>query len=364
MRQMIVRGIRRCGPLCWPWIASFPKIGKYALAQILANERYPRRAALPALVELLPGLSQGRPEALALADFLLADMPRAPFDIWPYAIVQASRGTEFRGRKVAVIAHWDQDGIIDPYVLHYAEALCKLGYRVVLASDMPVGLQPGRPITTPEELPQAFDAIVHRTCPGYDFTSWKAVLCALPEIFSASELLLTNDSIFAPIFDLRPMHDVMNALACDFWGLVESQDRKPHLQSYYLVFSPVALTSLAFAQYWDLVGPQNDKQKAISYELNLSLWLARHGLRPGAYSPKENQPAPMLNPTHCNWEFLLEQCHAPFVKRDLIFQNPYLVSLEHMEGVLKSHGYPVDLILAYGARTGQVPYFSGKRPGH
>lgn len=334
-------------------LARLPKVGKYALSQMLARASCPLPAAPPATVELLPGLSRMAPEALTQADRHLSDMPTDSFDIAPHVRVQAARSDDFRGCKVALIAHWDLNGLIDPYVMHYAKALKALGYHVLLASDRPVHA----PGATLGELPDALDAVIHRTCPGYDFTSWRAALHAFPTLLEADGLVLTNDSIFAPVGDLGRVHAAMDALPCDFWGMVQSQDKKPHLQSYYLVFRPAALRSPAFNHYWKLVGPQTDKEKAITYELNLGLWLARHGLRSGAFSPRENQPAPMLNPTHCGWDHLIEKYGVPLLKRDLIFQNPYQVPLDRLEEILRKQGYPMELILNYAKRRSLRPLF-------
>lgn len=341
------------GPLFWPLLARVPKVGKYALAQMLARAPQSRPAAPPMVLEILPGLSSGAPEALVQADLMLSNMPAAGFDIAPHVRVQASRNGDFHGRRVAVIAHWDPDGLIDPYVLHYAKALKAIGLSVILASDRPVRA----PGATPDELPEVLDAIVHRTCTGYDFTSWRAALHAFPSLFEADELTLTNDSVFAPVGDLGRVHAAMDALPCDFWGMVQSRDKKSHLQSYYLCFRPTALASMAFSSYWERVGPQTNKERAIAYELNLSLWLAVGGLRLGAFSPWENQPAPMLNPTHCGWDRLIERCGVPLLKRDLVFQNPYQIPLDRMEEILSAQGYPVWLILNYAKRRGLRPLF-------
>ena len=69
------------------------------------------------------------------------------------------------GRKAAVVAHWDPDGLIDPYVEHYLKHLRELGYLTVLAT----GSEPVQPPESPW-----LSALVLRHCPGYDFTSWKA----------------------------------------------------------------------------------------------------------------------------------------------------------------------------------------------
>jgi lipopolysaccharide biosynthesis protein len=278
--------------------------------------------------------------------------------VFPFSI-QVARRADWTGSRVAVIAHWDPDGVVDAYVLHYAAALRAMGYFVLLSSDRPLRFarRSGLEAASGGELPMEIDAIVYRTCQGYDFTSWKAAFCAFPSLFSAAELLITNDSIFAPVGSLAYVHEAMDSVSCDFWGMVESHDKQPHLQSYYLVLRGAAVRSVAFRRFWDYVGALPNKEQAIACELSFALWLCFHGLRAGAYSPAENQPHPLLNPTHCGWEHLLEVCRAPFIKRDLIFSNPYRISLCHMDIALRNKGYPVHLILDYAARRRQRVLF-------
>lgn len=353
LKHFVVEGIRRSGPHWWPRLAYLPKIGKYARAHILTRAPFPdKEVSPPSPVELIKGLSSKNPRAMAQANRLLPKLHRPPPDIEKFVTIQAARRTDWSGEKVAVIAHWDPDGIIDPYVLYYATALQHLGYRTVLASDRPLQL----PENTPQ-LPSPLDAVIHRRCPGYDFTSWKAALAILPGLYAAGELLLTNDSIFAPVGDLAAVHEAMAHVPCDFWGLVESQDKRPHLQSYYLVFRPDALLSPAFRLFWEQVGMDTAKECAIGHELNLGLWLAMHGLRPGAFSPAANQFDPQLNPTHCGWDFLLKRCGVPIIKRDLLFRNPYKIDLKDMIDAINGFNYPLELIMNYANRRNVRPNF-------
>ena len=69
---------------------------------------------------------------------------------------------DFSNEEVVLLAHWDPENIVDPYVLHMAHHLKQLGKKVILCSAAPL-------TTLPQET-DIFDAIVCRTCAGYDFT--------------------------------------------------------------------------------------------------------------------------------------------------------------------------------------------------
>lgn len=243
----------------------------------------------------------------------------------------------FAGKRVALLAHWSSDGSVAPYVLYFLRALRTEGWRTVLASG-------GEPQLNPALL-RLCDAVVWRTCPGYDFTSWKACFEGLPSLFAAEELLLANDSIFAPVGPLSPIHAAMEKVPCDFWGMVGSREFLTHLQSYYLVFRPAALRHPAFAAFWDAALITDDKlDTVLRLEVSLTGWLALNGLIPGVFVPPEALLPGNVNPSHYFWKQLLDRYHVPLIKRDLLRdqrQHPYLRGWENL---VARHGYDVRLI--------------------
>lgn len=70
---------------------------------------------------------------------------------------------------------------------------------------------------------------------GYDFGSYRRGLeqaQALGWLKQATHVLLCNDSVLAPLGDLRPLLERMQASADQAWGLTASHQFTPHLQSY------------------------------------------------------------------------------------------------------------------------------------
>lgn len=244
---------------------------------------------------------------------------------------------DWAGQRVALVAHWSADGRVAPYVRRYLGALGELGYLPVLTG--------GCPLVVDAELRAQCAAIVYRTIPGYDFTSWKAAFAAMPSLWTANEVLCTNDSVFGPITPLKPIHTAMDAVPCDVWGLVESREKRPHLQSYYLVFRERALRHPALRTFMDAVDLASDKMSVVlRYEVALSPWLALHGLRPGVWVPAASLPRGNFNPAQYLWRTLLERFDFPFIKRDLLrtcARHPHLAGWEHC---LSSRGYDPDLI--------------------
>lgn len=259
--------------------------------------------------------------------------------------------TDFSQQRVALLAHWDPDGLVDAYVLHYARHLNACGFAVVLAG--------GGPVEVTEECRNVFAAAVYRTCPGYDFTSWKGALEALPSLLQAAELFLINDSIFAPVGDLRPILQSMREVPCDFWGLVQTKGgpQLSFLHSYALLFRPAALGHPALAEFFARIPPDAQRDFALKHEVRLAQWLHFHGLSAGAWLPAEAMPWPWFDLPHLAWRQIL-RLGLPVMKRDMFFGRGKTRFPRGWERIARQHGYPVELIRNYLRRV-QVPRESG-----
>ena len=268
---------------------------------------------------------------------------RSPQAIDPAAVRRHVVGCrDFTGTTTAVVAHWDPQGVVDAYVVYLCRQFKKLGWKVVLASGGPVRC---------EERPDWADAVISRICDGYDFTSWKAALATFPTLLACKELVLCNDSVFGGLGAYGAMHAKMAALPCDFWGITESHEVVPHLQSFYLVFRPAALRHPAFSDFFDRVPLCNARTEAIRCETTLSLWLALHGLRPAAFVPCVTAAWQRVNPSCERWAELL-RLGAPVFKRELVLKNEREVSLVGWMDRVIATGYPLALLVAYCNRIG------------
>lgn len=256
----------------------------------------------------------------------------------------------FSHQRVALMAHWDREGLIAPYVRHYAEKLRELGFMAVLTSGAPLSAS-----TLTKDL-SPFAAVVWRECPGYDFTSWKAALEILPSLYAAEELFITNDSIFAPVGDFQPIFEGMRPVACDVWGLVETQVVVPHLQSYGLLFRRKALQHPALSEFFARIPLSGDRTLALKHEQRLAVWLHRQGLSIGAWLPARSLPWPWFNPLHRTWRQMLE-LGLPLMKRDMFLHRAGTNFPRGWQREAERQGYPSSLINDYLERA------CGKSPG-
>ena len=282
-------------------------------------------------------------------------------------------------RRVAIFIHYDNRGRVHDYVLHYLAALREVGFEIVVVSNAPklgeAALQQLQPLCA---------EIVRRKNVGYDFGAYRDGVLALGDLSRFDELLLANDSVYGPLYALEE-----TLARCDdgaaVWGVTDSWERRYHLQSYFLLFKKPALLHPSLGQFWRGVKHVQSKLWIIRrYEVGLTQSLIRGGLRCVALFPHRTAVSAFdtavragglldsealtaqhrdylrtlyravergdpVNMTHFFWDFLITDLRCPFIKRELLTQNPMGVPfIWRWEQVIrKATDYDTDLILRH-----------------
>jgi lipopolysaccharide biosynthesis protein len=163
---------------------------------------------------------------------------------------------------------------------------------------------------------------------GRDFGSWQWGLREIPALTAADTLLLANDSVFGPLFDLGEVFAAMQAEGADVWGITDSLETRWHLQSYFLCLSRPAHQSPAFRRIFGQDFSSFDgRQRIIRLgEIQLSQELVAEGLIARAYCPYERiSPAHNLgkwmNPMYYSWDALIVEQRCPYLKLELFREN-------------------------------------------
>ncbi|MGI9303182.1 MAG: rhamnan synthesis F family protein, partial [Gammaproteobacteria bacterium] len=181
--------------------------------------------------------------------------------------------------------------------------------------------------------------IVVRENLGYDFGSWRVGFDYAGDLSAYRRLILANDSVYGPLHDLHDLFATMNQRGAEVWGITDSHELKHHLQSYFLVFERAALESPAFREFWRTLPFYRFKRSIIWHcEIGLSRKLSRAELRLAAaheyISLRNSHPemiltaerratfAGPLNPTRNLWDLLVRDCACPFLKVDVLRDNP------------------------------------------
>lgn len=232
-------------------------------------------------------------------------------------------------RDVCLFAHFDRDDRLDDYVLWQLERLKELDFSIVFVSASRLA-----PIDVARLRSTCLDVILRENA-GLDFGSW-SVGFAKHGSDITGRLLLANDSVYGPIGDLKGVVNRLTRKDVDFYGMVESLQIAPHLQSWFLLFEPWVVRHESFKNFWQQPFATMAKTKLIAKgEVGLSRRLLAAGFRYEAlYRPRHFPLAGhAFNPAHLLWRELLVEAGVPFVKIELLRSNP--IALDDPGMILK-----------------------------
>lgn len=236
------------------------------------------------------------------------------------------------GGRLCVIVLLARDGCVLPHGLAHALAWRDGGYDVLA-------------VVVLDTLDQPFDAapldfaggLLLRVNSGYDFGAWAAAIRGLgPSLRELDALVITNDSVLGPSDRFGAMLERIDCSPAGLIGLTECTEFNPHLQSYLLVFKPLALRSAAFDRFWANVRSGDRRFVIDNYEIALQGRFERAGVSSAALFPVP--VGPFDNPTLSHWRELLA-AGFPFVKVQLLRINPREVSLSDWRTVLSAAGF-------------------------
>ena len=283
-------------------------------------------------------------------------------------------------RRAVIFAHFDKNDLVDEYVFYYLKELWKICDKVVFVTTSNICKQ------DIANLKKIKCQIIKRENVGYDFISYQVGLKKI-KFNNYDEVVICNDSVYGPIFPLEEIFKKMEQENCDFWGMTENYEYAYHLQSYFLVFRKNIFNSKIFHNFWQTINIFNSKQTIIQkFEIGLSQLLLKEGFLPIAVA-KSNKfnlfrqfglllkiinlhsvikfikneknidikgiiNTKALNPTHFFWKELLVNNKMPFVKVELLRDNPENININNIYNIInKLSSYEINLIKNHLARV-------------
>lgn len=253
------------------------------------------------------------------------------------------------GDKLCIFSHFDREGVIDEYVLNYLLALKSIGCDIVFVST-------AKDIQKEElsKLESICSQSIIKENIGYDFGAWSTGINECGRIIeNYNTLVLCNDSVYAPLFDLRIMFEKMSERKLDAWSVTDSMDISYHMQSYFLVFGKKILRNDDFMGIWQRYVVYKNKRNIIEkYEVGLSKFLLNRGFAIGAYCETKKVSNYKTNITHTHWRELILEYQCPTIKIELLRDNPLGVDISDVEQVISQHTqYNFALISKHLARV-------------
>ncbi len=220
-------------------------------------------------------------------------------------------------KRLAIFASYSKTGIIEDYVLYYLKGLREIVDKIIFIADNNSSL---------EEINKIKDLVEYSKFERhgeYDFGSYKRGFTYARDnnfLDDIDELILCNDSCFAPIFPFSQMFSVMQDRKCDFWGITESAEIKKHLQSYFMVFKKQVFQNQYFFKFLVRVKKRFNFMTVVkSYEVPFTKYLVKNGnFLYSSYIPLLPYKK---NPTFYINTLLKLKC--PFIKRKVFFDKRY-----------------------------------------
>jgi lipopolysaccharide biosynthesis protein len=277
-----------------------------------------------------------------------------------------------RGRRTLVLfAHFDAQGVVDPYVTYYLRALHGLGATIVFVS--------GSPRLSPESvvpIRSLCAGVYTRRTLSLDFGSWHLAWCILRRrgwsLDQFDRFIIANDSVFGPLFPIEEMWNSFHG--AEMYGAIESAEQAPHLQSFFLAWDLDPHTRAFLNDFWDSFQYMVDKDILVQqYEIGISERARETGLSTKPFvSVADIQAAYERSPDHewasrftgeptnntlYFWDGLIEQLRFPFLKTILPRHNqPWHDSMAHLRDFIERHtDYPYELIESNVNRLGCGP---------
>lgn len=258
---------------------------------------------------------------------------------------------------VAIYAHYTRSGRVTPMVFQQIKSYRDLGFTVVFVTMCERLNQ-----NDLERLRSLCFAVATRRSFGRDFGAWADMWPYVKQWFPRSkESLLVNDSVLGPVRPLAPIVGSMRAHT-GVIGLTESIAHFPHIQSYFLLIRGDEANESLGQFLSQLQLSASKKTMIVRGELGLARFMASRGIPMRAAFPYEAVETFALrdsvcldalrvcfpglvvtsntvseydlfrlrktmfdttvNPTHHMWRCLIKHFGFPFIKTELLLQNP------------------------------------------
>lgn len=243
----------------------------------------------------------------------------------------------YDGRKLVLFAHHDPQDEVDDYVRFYIEKLYSLGSTIIFVSGSPYLKE-----ASASKIAAFCSGIYTRHALSRDFGLWHLAWHQMKhkgwDLEAFDQLLLANDSVYGPLFDLREMFSQF--AGADMYGVTESKQQFPHLQSYFLLWDLNPQTRTFIEDFWRDFRYVVRKEKLIKRcEIGISQHARQCGLRQkvfisdsaareAAARHHDHQHAIEISAGNVNnslylWDVLITDLRCPFLKTDLPRRNRY-----------------------------------------
>ena len=215
------------------------------------------------------------------------------------------------------------------YVVDYIVQLLDAGIEVVLIANTDIHIDTLH--IDPTLMPRLLAAYARENI-GFDFAAWSHGLRLSAPDRTFERLYLINDSMAGPLDNraFLAMIQRVRGSPADVIGLTDNALPRPHLQSYFLVFSRRAQQSDAWkAVFRDALAFTSKEHVIVVYETQVTAILQAAGLSTQCLFPQIESSRDFTSYVHFRWQELVER-GMPFVKASIVrerLDDPEMIAL-------------------------------------
>ena len=235
-----------------------------------------------------------------------------------------ARGGEWirSAARVCFFAHFDREAKARESTLHYLREIREAGFAIVVISTCERMEDAER-----ARLEAACDDLIFRENTLLDWGSWAFALKKYDDVRPAEFMLFANDSVFGPLEPLRDFITELTRVPADFYGAVGSLEIALHVQSWFMLVRPSLYDDEIFRKGFVEIDPTFTKQQIIeAHEVGVSnRFLTDPRYRVAmAYDPRDYaiQRRTPFNASQLLWREMMEDGRVPFVKKEVLRDNP------------------------------------------
>ena len=257
-------------------------------------------------------------------------------------------------KRLVIFAGYDKDNIIDDYVVYYIKELRKIA-DIIYVSDCNM-LE-----SELEKISPYCIHIINGEHGEYDFGSYKRGYIYAKEkdiLKDYDYIILCNDSVFGPIFNLEEIVKNIENKNTDVWGIFKSLKDSyydDHLQSYFISIKQKVYISAEFYNFILSIKKESDKNNVIAkYEIGLSQLFKENNYSISYFLDSSlnlnlNRNTPLFDP------YISITNGFPFLKTYIFKHYMYLkqyglqMNIKKLKNLIKiiSKHYDIQLIIDY-----------------
>lgn len=192
-------------------------------------------------------------------------------------------------KRLFLFAGYDAQGIVDNTLLHYLRCLSGYGDIVFVMDNDAAESE----VDKVASIPNVLYAVATRHG-EYDFGSYKRAYDWADKnglLNKYDWVYLVNDSVYGPLYDIRPILDDLESRGVDLTGMIDFSNKctPVQVQSWFVGLSRRVATSDFMHVFMKNIRAQSDKQLIVlKYEVGLSQIILHHGYKMSTLIKDEN----------------------------------------------------------------------------